>query len=462
MRVTLLGGRLRFSPGSLAKKMEFLLRVLFVAVLPFTTLSSSQGKGLCDLPTSKEVTTVAESLIGSGDPEGAGGQTLNTTQLQFTCLATVALEKYSYASVVINFTTSNASDVFLVRQFQLTCSNSSRWASHPDNEFDRDVSSMPFEIETQFRCAECLETSPGIANYDNVSKCLLCAPQCLDNGGGFCSDRGGDACCPSFDSETGACLEDCTTINRNFVRNESNSVCVCNISCGPGYTQNTNCTCEVTDGCEAAGQPCQKGGNCTSLSTPPYYSCQCVAGTTGQNCSTPTISCKDGCIDGQCGTATGCCAKCSDGYHLDANCHCVPESKPQPQPTADPSGVCPATCLQCEVDDPTCCSSCPEQFVVRTCECVQDEEETSVPVLVLVIIGALVLILLILALSITVVYVIYLKRKLKEQQPRLRFNEGAEIVHHRPVYIQSVGPLPPLEERRGERKKERWGERRRL
>ena len=67
----------------------------------------------------------------------------------------------------------------------------------------------------------------------------------------------------------------------------TNTCTVCSISCSPGYTRNTtDCSCEFTDGCEAAGQPCQNGGNCVSdLLAPPYYSCQCAAGSTGQNCT---------------------------------------------------------------------------------------------------------------------------------------------------------------------------------
>ena len=62
---------------------------------------------------------------------------------------------------------------------------------------------------------------------------------------------------------------------------------VCQISCAPAYTPNiSDCSCELTDGCEVAGQPCQNGGTCTSdLSAPPYYSCQCDAEFTGQNCT---------------------------------------------------------------------------------------------------------------------------------------------------------------------------------
>ena len=37
----------------------------------------------------------------------------------------------------------------------------------------------------------------------------------------------------------------------------------------------------------------------------------------------PYIPCKEGCIDGQCDTATGCCANCSIGYILRDSCNCT-------------------------------------------------------------------------------------------------------------------------------------------
>ena len=67
----------------------------------------------------------------------------------------------------------------------------------------------------------------------------------------------------------------------------SHPLTVCSTSCDPGFQlETTDCVCELTDGCEAAGQPCQDGRTCVSdLSSPPYYSCQCAEGYTGQNCT---------------------------------------------------------------------------------------------------------------------------------------------------------------------------------
>ena len=70
---------------------------------------------------------------------------------------------------------------------------------------------------------------------------------------------------------------------------------VCQISCDPGYTQNfTDCSCALTDGCEAAGQPCQSGTCTSDLSAPPYYSCQCRGNATLWLHSQPTSSSPSG------------------------------------------------------------------------------------------------------------------------------------------------------------------------
>ena len=235
--------------------MEFFLRVFFVSVLILTTPIPTQVQGQCALPTSEEVTDSLESLLQSQSSASTSKQSVNIMQIHFTCLATVALEKYSYASVVVNFTvtSSNAPDANLVRQFQLKCGSSS-WARHPSNGFDLNVPSMPFDIETEYQCSECVQRDPSPVNYDSVSNCLHCAPHCLDNGGGYCTNAGGDSCCPSFDGDSGACVDNCTTINPNFARNESNSVCVCNVACDAGCTLNTsNCSCVCLLMCDSSG-----------------------------------------------------------------------------------------------------------------------------------------------------------------------------------------------------------------
>ena len=51
-----------------------------------------------------------------------------------------------------------------------------------------------------------------------------CAPECLNNGGGFCTGGTAVDCCPFFNNDTGACVDNCTTINPNFEPDED-SVC---------------------------------------------------------------------------------------------------------------------------------------------------------------------------------------------------------------------------------------------
>ena len=43
-------------------------------------------------------------------------------------------------------------------------------------------------------------------------------------GGGFCTGSSASDCCPFFNNDTGACVDNCTTINPDFGPNEE-SVC---------------------------------------------------------------------------------------------------------------------------------------------------------------------------------------------------------------------------------------------
>ena len=164
--------------------------------------------------------------------------------------------------------------------------------------------------------------------------------------------------------------------------------------CEPGQTRNsTDCDCEPTDGC--VGQPCQNGGTCTSdLSAPSLYSCHCPANSTGNNCEILIIPCGDGCPDPECDTTLGCCANCSSGFiHDENNCTCIGERMMQP------TNVCPSTCLESEVDHPTCCSVCPEGFELRSCQCVEEERQSlTVSQIAGIAIGLAIFVLLIVAL----------------------------------------------------------------
>ena len=91
-------------------------------------------------------------------------------EMHITCLATVALNQYSSAGIVINFTVSNDPSVIQTEQFLMECVNG-EWRSILQN-FDNALPSMPFEIETQFQCSSCALDAPGLSNYDEVSNCF--------------------------------------------------------------------------------------------------------------------------------------------------------------------------------------------------------------------------------------------------------------------------------------------------
>ena len=76
----------------------------------------------------------------------------------------------------------------------------------------------------------------------------------------------------------------------------------CNLTCLPGEIPSTDCTtCNVTDVC-LRYTPCQNGATCTNEGTNDY-TCECVAGFTGKNCSTNIDECSPNpCLNG--GTCT--------------------------------------------------------------------------------------------------------------------------------------------------------------
>ena len=295
---------------------------VFLVIVALVRESVALG-GQCNLPTEQEVQRILQEQVDTLLPEGVAKMKATSMEMHFVCLATVALEKYSYASIVINYTLDSSPDDIITGQFQTVCSSKGTWGNAGELLRSGQQLSMPFEIETQYRCSSCTFQPPG-PNYDEASNCQLCAPECISMGGGFCTGHTAHDCCPFFNNDTSACVDECTTINPQFGPNED-SICMCSISCHPGFTRNNvNCTCDLADGCEAAGQPCGDRGTCTNdASQSPYYTCQCNLGYTGRNCTIPVIDCDEGCLE--CDTTRGCCANCSDGYSHNGNCTCLVE-----------------------------------------------------------------------------------------------------------------------------------------
>ena len=50
---------------------------------------------------------------------------------------------------------------------------------------------------------------------------------------------------------------------------------------------------------------------------------------------------------------------------------------PTTEPTRNTEPTCPPTCRDCDSDDPTCCTACPEGFTPCSCECVGEWLVTS-------------------------------------------------------------------------------------
>lgn len=216
--------------------MNFSMRLVFVAVALLTTPIASNGQQ-CDFPTLQDVEETGGFQLNFDIPEGAPDLSLTVHDLHFTCLARVAFDMYSYASVVVNSTSSQEPDLPIVRQFEMMCGPTNKWIS-AGGVFDPNIPSMPFHLNTEFRCGECTQLPPNFPNYNASTNCYQCHPDCLAIGGGFCTGLAPVQCCPFFNRDTGDCVDNCTRINPNFVPDES-FVCVCQISCQPGYTNNT-------------------------------------------------------------------------------------------------------------------------------------------------------------------------------------------------------------------------------
>ena len=155
----------------LLRKMTLSMRLAFVAVALLTAPITSRGQE-CDLPTEEDAESVGGFYLSSDLPGGAEPITMTVHDMSFTCLARVAFDKYSYASVVVNATDSANTPFTTVRQFQLQCTNDGSWDPHGLNEFDSNIPSDPFNIEAELRCSDCLELSSNTANYNNVTNCF--------------------------------------------------------------------------------------------------------------------------------------------------------------------------------------------------------------------------------------------------------------------------------------------------
>ena len=209
--------------------MKYSVRAVFIAVALLAAPIASHGQQ-CDLPTKDDVESAGGAYLESTNTQGSVDITMSVQNMHFTCLARVAFDKYSFASVVVNSTASNNPDVPIVRQFQLQCSFiTSVWGVHQGNVFDSNIPSMPFDIEADLQCAVCEEKPPETLNYNTATNCececvylgsrgvsmnLLsvcrradCDPVCRGMGGGFCTGMTVDDCCPFFNSDTGACVK---------------------------------------------------------------------------------------------------------------------------------------------------------------------------------------------------------------------------------------------------------------
>ena len=146
-------------------------KALAVTGLALLLAPPSISQEQCNYPTDQDVKSVADTLFQTSVPEGTAPPTVQDLfQVHFTCLATVALDMYAYATVVANFTITESSED-TVEQFQLRCVGGA-WGPSPGSIFKVNLPAMPFAIETQHQCFQCEETSLSLSNYDPDSHCL--------------------------------------------------------------------------------------------------------------------------------------------------------------------------------------------------------------------------------------------------------------------------------------------------
>ena len=224
--------------------MQICVSVALIAVTLLCVPISPQGQQ-CSFPTPRDVEKAGEVYLSKRLSEKATETKLTVQDITFTCLSRVALSEYSSASVVVVGTVGNRPGVHEELEYQMICNASSMWVNRRENESDSIVPLMPLDTKTEFPCYECVKMTPSTPNYNPTTNCHYCHPDCLGIGGGFCTGKTADECCPFFDSNTGGCVNNCTTINPNFAPNE-NFTCECQIACQHGYTKNpTDCGCDL-------------------------------------------------------------------------------------------------------------------------------------------------------------------------------------------------------------------------
>ena len=128
----------------------------------------------CTLPTNQDVEEVANELFKALATDETAQTVQDLLEVHFTCLATVALDMYAYASVVVNLTTMGSPEL---TQFQLVCTDGA-WGTSPSSYFEPpgNLPAMPFDVDTKYQCYECEELSSSQPNYDPDSNCLC---ECL-------------------------------------------------------------------------------------------------------------------------------------------------------------------------------------------------------------------------------------------------------------------------------------------
>ena len=125
----------------------------------------------CPLPTYQDVKNVADGIFEVIGSDGDVPVVQEVFYVHFTCLATVGLEMYAYATVVANFTHNVNPDFINKVQFQLMC-GSGGWVMDDTFKDLGSLPTMPFAVETQFQCSKCANTGSGPNGYDPDSNCL--------------------------------------------------------------------------------------------------------------------------------------------------------------------------------------------------------------------------------------------------------------------------------------------------